>query len=300
MNPDSPRRGPSPLAAGLWIALLCLVWGSTWIVIRGGLEELPPFTSAAARFVVAALAMAVVVAIAGGRESGARPPTLLWSALGLCNFAASYAIVYRTETVLPSGLVALLWGVFPMLSAVAGHLFLPGERLRGPHWLGFGIGLCGLGLLFFTDLQSFGSEGVPAAALLLVSPLVSTLGNTLVKKHGAGYSSLVLNRNAMAFGAVLLAALSAATEPVLEVQWSARALGSVAYLALAGTVLTFGLYFWLMRYVPANRLSLIAYVTPVIALGLGWLNGEPLTAYTLGGAVCILGGVALVVTARKR
>jgi drug/metabolite transporter (DMT)-like permease len=299
MKDSPPSAAPSPLAIRACIAVMCLVWGSTWIVIRGGLEDLPPYTSAAARFVVAAIAMAVITAALGSRESGARPRPLLWIALGTCNFAVSYGIVYRTETVLPSGLVSLLWGVFPMLMAISGHLFLPGERLRRAQWLGFGAGLVGLVLLFGTDLQDFGAEGVPAALVLFLSPLVSVAGNTVVKRYGAGTNSMALNRNAMALGAVQLSIVALACEPVADVQWTPRALATVAYLALAGTVLTFGLYFWLMRYISAHRLSLIAYVTPVIALVLGWASGEPITPYTLAGAACILGGVALVVTSRK-
>ena len=118
------KKSPTPLAVALLVALLCAIWGSTWIVIRGGLEVLPPFTAAAARFVIAALAMTLVTAALRHREGGGKPPTWLWIALGTLNFFGSYAIVYRTETLLPSGLVALLWGVFPMLSALAGHFFL--------------------------------------------------------------------------------------------------------------------------------------------------------------------------------
>lgn len=296
-SPPAPR-GPGPIATALLVGLLCLIWGSTWLVIRGGLGDLPPFTSAAARFVAAALLMSLVAAFARGRESGSPPPAWLWLTLGTLNFAASYAIVYRTETILPSGLVALLWGVFPMLSAISGHLFLAGERLRATHWAGFALGLAGLVLLFATDLADLGPGAAPAALFLLLSPVVSTVGNTLVKRHGAAVRSIELNRNAMAFGACLLTALALATEGDVEVRWTPRALLSVAYLSLAGTVLTFGLYFWLLRYVPASTMSLIAYVTPVIALTLGWLFGEPLTPWTMAGALCILGGVALAMRRR--
>ncbi|MCC7012279.1 MAG: EamA family transporter [Planctomycetes bacterium] len=281
------------------MVLLCLVWGSTWVVIRGGLRDLPPFTSAAARFVVSGAAMSALVALLGRRESGKPPPTFLWLVLGTLSFGASYAIVYRTETLLPSGLVSLLWSVFPMLMAISGHWFLPGERLRGVHWLGFTIGSVGLALLFSTDLAELGPEAIPGAALLLVSPVVSAIATTVVKLHGAGVSSMRLNRNAMLLGAALLSVLALATEDVTTATWTPRALLSVVYLALAGTVLTFGLYFWLLRYVDAHKMSLIAFVTPTVALALGWLTGEPVTYWTLGGAACVLGGVALVVTARR-
>jgi drug/metabolite transporter (DMT)-like permease len=77
--------------------------------------------------------------------------------------------------------------------------------------------------------------------------------------------------------------------------------GSILYLALAGTVLTFGIYLWLLRYVPAYKLSLTAFVTPLVALLVGTLlGGEPLSMFTLLGCGCVLGGVALVLVAKAR
>jgi len=287
---------PSSVVTNVCIAVMCLVWGSTWLVIREGLDDIPPYTSAAARFVVAGIAMSVLAALFRAREGGTPPSTWLWSVVGVCNFAVSYGIVYRTETILPSGLVSLLWGIFPMLVALAGHCFLPGERLRPVQWLGFVAGLVGLCLLFVTDLRKFGPDGIPAALILFLSPVVSAVGNTLVKKHGAKTNSLAMNRNAMLLGGALLGVLAWLTERGAGVRWTTGALLSVAYLALFGTVLTFGLYFWLLRYVDAHRMSLIAYVTPAIALTLGPLvRGEPMTRNTIAGAAFILCGVVLVV-----
>jgi drug/metabolite transporter (DMT)-like permease len=296
MSQTPSERPPSAVVVNACIAVMCVVWGSTWLVIREGLDDIPPYTSAAVRFVVAGLAMSVLVALFGAKEGGARPATWMWIVLGLTNFAASYGIVYRTEAILPSGLVSLLWGVFPMIMALASHVYLPGERLRGPQWLGFAFGFAGLALLFVTDLRSFGAEGAPAALVLFLSPLVSAVGNILIKKYAAKTSSLLLNRNAMLLGGVVLAMVAGLTERDAPARWSAGAIGSVAYLALFGTVLTFGLYFWLLRFVDAHKMSLIAYVTPAIALTLGPLvRGEPVTKNTVFGAACILLGVVLIV-----
>ena len=197
---------------------------------------------------------------------------------------------------LPSGLVSLLWGVFPLLQALAGHLFLKGERLRPDQWLGFGAAFAGLALLFWTDLGAFGAEGVPTASLLLLSPISATIGTTLIKRYGGGVSSTLMSRNGLFVGAGLLLAAAFVFERDAQVTWTATAIGSVAYLAVVGTVVTFTLYFWLLRHAPAHRLGLIAFVTPAIALFLGWaLIGEPITAFTLAGAALILAGVILVV-----
>ena len=284
------------LAGDLLIALLCLIWGSTWIVIKFGLADMPPFTSAGVRFLLAALVMTAVTRVLREREGGVRPPRWLSATLGLTSFSISYAVVYWSETRLPSGIVSVLWSVFPMLMAVSGHWFLPGGSLRPRQWLGFVVGFVGVGLLFFTDLRGFGTGAIPAALILLLSPLVSTVGTTLVKRYGTGVSSLALNRDAMWIGALILCAVAWATERGAPLQWTGAAVLSILYLAIVGTAVAFGLYFWLLRHRSAHDLSLISYVTPAVALLLGAAQGEtPITRFTIAGSILILAGVALVV-----
>jgi drug/metabolite transporter (DMT)-like permease len=295
-----PRSSPSPVLVRASLILLCLIWGSTWVVIKGGLRDLPPLTSAGARFTVAALIMVGVAALFGRHERGTAPPTWLWMVQGTTNFAISYGVVYQVETVLPSGLVSLLFGTYPMLQAASGHFFLDQEHLRPKQWTGFAFGFAGLYLLFRTDLGSFGPDAIPAALLLFLSPLAVVVGTTLVKRHGSGVSSILLNRNGMLFGAALLLMAAAILERDADAAWTVPAIASVGYLAVMGTVVTFSLYFWLLRTAPAHRMALIAYVTPAIALFLGWaVADEPVTASTLTGAACILVGVLFVVHHRK-
>lgn len=289
------RAGPGPWTIAASLALLCAIWGSTYLVIRESLRDLPPFHSAGVRFAIAGLIMALIAPRMARREGGARPSAGLSLTMGLGNVATSYAIVYWCERVVPSGLVSVLWSVYPLFIALSGHLFLPGERLRPIQWLGLLLGFAGVVVLFATDLAALGPGALPAGAVLLFSPLVSTVGNTLIKRHGSGTSSLYLNRNGMLIGALLLLALSLAVERDLPLSWTPRAFWSVLYLALAGTVVAFGLYYWLLRHASATRLGLIAYVTPVVALTLGALvAGEPVGAATLAGSATVLAGVALV------
>ena len=151
-------------------------------------------------------------------------------------------------------------------------------------------------VLFRTDLQAFGSDGVPTALLLLLSPISVTVGTTVVKKYGGGVSSTLLNRNGMFIGAILMLLAAFVFERGAPARWTAPAIASIGYLAIMGTVVTFSLFFWLLRYAPAHKLSLITYVTPTIALFLGWtVGGEPITAFTVLGAALILTGIVFVV-----
>lgn len=295
-HPTHGEMAPSAVRIRVLLGVLCLIWGSTWIVIKEGLRDLPPLTSAGIRFAVAAVVMVAVAGMLSRREGGTAPPWWLSVIQGTMNFAISYGLVYHAETVLPSGLVSLMWGVYPMLQALAGHHFLEGERLRRRQWIGFAVALTGLAVLFRTDVQAFGSEGVPTAMLLLLSPISVTVGTTVVKKYGCGVSSALLNRNGMLIGAVLLLVAAFVFERGAPVRWTASAIASIGYLAIMGTVVTFSLYFWLLRYAPAHKLSLITYVTPTIALVLGWTVGdEPMTGFTLLGAGLILTGIVFVV-----
>src|SRR5206468_7708087 len=149
------------------------IWGSTWLVIAGGLRDLPPFTSASARFLVAAVVMSVLAPHLHRREGGEKPTLALSATVGLLNFGASYAVVYWTETRLPSGVTSVLWAVFPMLMAASSHAFLDGEKIGARQALGFAIGFAGVALLFATDLRALSREAIPAGLVLLTSPLVS-------------------------------------------------------------------------------------------------------------------------------
>lgn len=294
-RPAATPAGPGPWTVLSSLALLCAIWGSTYLVIREGLHDLPPFLAAGTRFALAASILCVLAPRAARREGGDAPTLRLSLTMGVLNATISYGIVYWSETVLPSGLVSVLWSAYPLFMALSGHLFLPEERLRPVQGLGFLVGFAGVGLLFLTDLQAIGPRALTAGVVLLASPLVSTVGNTILKRHAGGTSSALLNRNGMLIGAVLLLSLAAWREGDAVVRWTPRAVGSVLYLAVVGTVVTFGLFYWLMRYAPATRLSLIAYVIPVVALTLGTLVGdEPFERHTLAGSATVLVGVGLV------
>lgn len=293
--------GPSPAIRWASIGLLCMIWGSTWLVIREGLADLPPLTSATLRFTLAAVVFAVITPVLRSREGGGAAPAWLSCSMGALNFAIPYGVVYWGETVIPSSLASLLWAVFPILMALAAHVALPGERLTPGHAVGFVTGFAGVALLFVTDLRAIGPEALGMGAFFLLSPAVSAVGNTLVKRHGSEVSSVLLNRNGLAICAALLALAALALERGAVLRWTPTAVFSVVYLALIGTVVTFGLYFWLLRYAPASQLSLIAYVIPAVALFLGRaVAEEPVGPNTLAGAALILIGVSLAARRSRR
>lgn len=278
----------------LLLGLVSLVWGSTWLVIRIGLRDVPPLTGAGIRFLIAGSVMALIAPAVVRREGGGRPP---WGAVLLqagCQFCANYALVYWAETVLPSGLVSVLWSAFPLMMALLGHYVTGSERLVARKWLGLFVSFGGTVLLFATDLRAVGRGAIGMGFAVLLAPAAVAVSTTYVKRHAAGSSSVLLNRDSMLIGGVMLLAMALGLERDRSFTATPAAIGSILYLALAGTVLTFGVYLWLLRTVPAYRMSLTSYVTPVIALCVGAaFGGEALGATTLAGTALVVAGVAL-------
>lgn len=279
------------------IALLCLIWGSTWWAIRLCLLDQPPLASAALRFLVAGLVMAAVAPALRAIDRAPGPPVWLWMSTGTLSFAGSYGVLYVAEQTVPSGIAAVLWAIFPLLMAASGVLCLE-ERLHARQLLGFVVSFAGIVVVFAGDLgDGDGDRGAHGAAmLLLASPVVSAVGTTLVKKYGKGTSSVLLNRNGMLLGALLLGTAALLREDASGIAWSARGVLATLYLAVFGTAFTFGTYFWLLQRVPASRLALISYVTPVLAVLLGALVGDGVFGLPLAiGTLLVVLGIALVV-----
>jgi drug/metabolite transporter (DMT)-like permease len=232
-------------------------------------------------------------------EAGPPPPVRLWAASGATNFAGSYGIIYVVEQHVPSGIAAVLWSIFPLLMAASSVLFL-GERLRARQVLGFVVSFAGIVTVSSGDLGG-GSAHLGAALLLLVSPLLSATGTTLVKRFGSGTSSVLLNRNGMVLGAMLLSVTALLREDPAAIVWTTNGVLALLYLALFGTAFTFGVYFWLLRTAPASLLSLISFVTPILAMLLSALVGDgTIEPRDWLGALLVVGGVALVVVRSRR
>ena len=307
-SPPLPTT-PRPTAPGrrrearinLVIGLLSLIWGTTYFVVRQGLQDLAPFTAAGARFVLAALVFAALTPWLSRRERGERPTWTQSVMMGLFNFAIPYGIVYSCQAKLPSGLTSVLWATFPLMIAIATRFFLPSIELTARQWFGFLVGFLGVLVLFFTDLSNLGEDGALYGAVLLLSPAFATVGQIYVKRYANEVSSVLMTRNGLLVAAPLLCLTGVVFESASSSHWSTGAVLSVIYLALVGTVIAFGFYFWALRYSAPHKLGLITYLTPSVALVVGSVFGdEPFHWHTLFGTGLILGSVGLVMARRAR
>ena len=276
---------------------LVLIWGTTWAAIRIGLRGIPPFTGVALRFAIASVVLLLVAFLARVPLGRDRLERRLWLLNASLTFCASYGIVYWCEQYVPSGLAAVLFATFPLFVALLAHFALPGERLTVRGGAGILVGFAGTAVIYSEDFAALGGAKVAlASAVMLASPVVSAVATVAVKRWGKGVHPLSISAVPMALAALLMAGVARATERDLPVTFNPPSVIALLYLALFGSAVSFSLWYWLLSHAAATRVSLISYLNPVVAVGVGVLFlHEPITLRILAGAALVVLGVALAV-----
>ncbi|HYR83315.1 MAG TPA: EamA family transporter [Terriglobia bacterium] len=292
---SSPRSPLQPLA----FALLCGIWGSTWLAIKVGYGGIGAFNVAALRFFVAgALFVPIAFVLRAPWPRGSTEWGVV-AVVGVFLFALDYGLIYWGEQWLETGLAAVLFAVNPIVTAIAAHLYVPGERLTLRKLGGTLLAFLGVAGLFADKLQIDSSKLAPMVAIL-VAAAFATIATVVTKRHGGALHPAALNAPAMLIGAALLAVASFAAGDGLRTPRDPAAWWAIGYLAIAGSIVTFLLYFRLLKTWSATTLSFIAVFTPLVALVLGYIAlGERPTVFVALGTALILLGVWFAVTKRS-
>jgi drug/metabolite transporter (DMT)-like permease len=277
-------------------ALLCVIWGSTWLVIKVGYGGLGPFNVASLRFFIAGLVFVPLVRVFRARWPRGASEWLLVVFVGLVLFWLDFGLIYWGEQFLDSGLTAILFATLPLITIVIAHLYLPGDRITPRKLVGTLLAFFGVVALFGDNVRIDPSKAVPMLGIVASAVCASAAG-VAGKRHGSALHPTALNAPAMLVGAVALLATSVLANDGFRLPVDAPTWGAIAYLALAGSVVTFLAYFTLLKTWSVTSLSFISVFTPAIALLLGFvfLNERP-TLLAGVGAVLILVGVITAVS----
>ena len=278
--------------------MLCLIWGSTWLVIKVGYGGLGPFNVAALRFFLAGLVLAPIVRLLRAPWPATRTEwaVVLW--VGLVLFAADYGLIYWGEQFLDSGMTSILFALLPLVTIGFAHFYVPGDRITARKLAGSVLAFAGI-VALFGDRVRLDPEGIGPMLAILASTVCAAAAGVASKRHGATLHPAALNAPAMLIGAAALAVVSLAVGDGLVLPREASTWAAIGYLAIAGSVVTFLAYFTLLKTWSVTSLSFISVFTPAIAVFLGFffLDERP-TLSSAAGAVLILGGVALALSDR--
>ncbi|KPJ87969.1 MAG: hypothetical protein AMS18_13970 [Gemmatimonas sp. SG8_17] len=280
----------------VWL-ILSLIWGSTWLFIKVGLEDLEPFTFAAFRFMVAVLALLPVVIVRRVQLPRDAADWWLMIVTGFLTFTVTYGLVFWAEQHISSGLAALLFGTFPLFGLLIAHLHLPSERMTLTKVLGVVLGIGGIGLVFSNELAVTGTVALWGCIAIVAAAACSAYADVLIKLRGGHLDSSLLTLVQMIAGLIPLILIGTALEgDPRNFTWTPLAVFSIFYLGVIGSALAFVLFYWLIKHMEVTKTMLLTLVTPLVAVSLGVvLLDEPLTWRTTAGGTAILAGLALTV-----
>lgn len=304
-GPDSDE--PSLLAPRILIPflLVSLIWGSTWLVIRDQVSEVPPIWSVTYRFIIAAVAMFVLVAIRRLPFGIDRRGHFWAMLLGIFQFSFNFNFVYNAELYITSGLVAVLFALLMVPNAILGRIFL-GQRIKPSFLAGSAIAAMGVALLFLHEYRSS-----PVAPAQVILGIILTIGGILSASAAnimqalpqpKSYPIITLLAWAMLWGAFfnMLVSLFTVGPPVFEMR--PAYIGGIVYLAIIGSVVTFPLYFSLVREIGAGKAAYSSVLVPVVAMILSTMfEGYVWTPIAIGGSVLAMVGLIFALrSARPR
>jgi len=296
---ESPRRWMVILAFGL----VYLFWGSTYLAIDLAVQTIPPPVMCALRYSIAGTVILIVCAATDRKIFYSARQIALACVVGLLLLMGGNLTLSYAELSVSTGLAALIISITPLWFLVLDSLLLGDHHISGRGKTGLALGVVGLFILFWPQLQAgaLGHREFWASASLLGGSFSWALGSVLSKRWQSGmdvFSATGWQITGAAAGSFLLALFHG---DLSHVTWTVRGLSAVAYLVVCGSWIGYTSYIWLLKHVPTSKVSTYAYVNPVIAVILGWLIlHEKVDGHILAGSAVVVLSVILVTSAKVK
>lgn len=274
--------------------LLCLIWGSTWLAIKASLESLTPFISGGSRFLLAAMFILILMKILGISLQKDKESIRLYFLMGFLSFVIPFGLVYWAEQFVPSGLASVLFGVYPFFVAIFSFYRLPDELIGKLKIIGMALGFIGIVVIFSDSFSADFSNLFLGMIAVALSGIIQAWIAVTLKKSGKHLNPLSMNFIPMLIAGTTGLIAGVLFEDLSSLKLDEVAVISVVYLAFFGSVVTFTSFYWLMKKINVIMLSLIAFITPIVALVLGWIfYQESLTNEHLFGSILVLIGLLI-------
>lgn len=288
----------------LAFAIIYFVWGSTFLAIRVGVREVPPFLLAAMRFLVAGLVLYGWMIAHGERSPSGRQWTSA-SLLAILIFVLDYGLLFWAEQRVPSGIAAVMMATIPVFMALSEIVFLRTQRLTVRLALALLIGIGGVAVLMSRSLNLGGAPIDRAGAMaLIVASMSWSVSSALTRKLPLPPSKIMSSGVQMLVGGVFLALTAAALGEFRNFHpWTvSRGVWlSLLYLIVAGSIVAFTAYVWLIHHESPTKVGTYAYVNPVVAVLVGYfLGGEALGLRTILGTAFVLISVVVIAMTRAK
>ena len=278
-----------------------LVWGSSYLAIRVGVQDLPPALFAGVRFIIASLLLGTYARLTGQAFPATRREWKTIIVVGLLLMAGGNGLVVWGEQWVPSGLAALIVASVALWIAYFGTLGAHGEALTPRSIGGLILGFSGVTVLLAPSGVEFSFAQLRGEVAVAVAAMLWAAGTIYARRRKPRTPALMSAAMQMLSGGVMLCTLGLLEGEASRWVWTPNGMWSLTYLTVFASCFAYSAYVWLMHAVTPAQLGTYAYVNPAIAVVLGnWLLAETLSRSEITGMLIILAGVVLVSTAPRR
>jgi len=294
---------PRPWMVILAFGLVYLFWGSTYLAIDVAVQTIPPALMCGVRFSIAGTVMLAVCAATGRKIFYSPKQIALAAVVGLLLLMGGNLTLSYAELAVSSGLAALIIAITPLWFLVLDSLLLGDHHISGRGKAGLALGIAGLLVLVWPQLQagSMGRREFWASLSLIAGSFSWALGSVLSKRWQSGmdvFSATAWQVTAAGAGNLIFALIAGDPSHVV---WTARGISATLYLVVCGSWIGYTAYIWLLEHVPTSKVSTYAYVNPVVAVFLGWLIlHERVDRFILAGSAIVVLSVILVTSAKVK
>jgi len=290
------RKNENLLLAYLSLAAVCLIWGTTYLALRIGVTQFPPFLFSLLRFTCAGPILLIIVLTIGKQKWPDRKTLFNQAVSGILMITFGISMVGWAEVYISSGMAAIICSVMPVWTILINVIVTKDEK---PNWLiilGLATGLSGIVLIFSEHLTEFSNTNYQVGiAVTFISNLCWAIGSIYIKKKNQTTNPFMGAGLQMTFGAIALIPLSLMFDDYSTIHWSADVAYSLTYMIIIGSVAAYACYSYAIKKLPMTLVSMYAYINPVVAVVLGWLIlNEKLNSRIALAILITIAGIFLV------
>ncbi len=276
------------LLAYFALGAVCIIWGTTYLVLRIGVTQFPPFLFSMLRFLAAGPILLLFTALSGKVSWPDRSTLFNQAICGLLMITLGISVVGWAEVYISSGVAAIVCSMMPIWTVIINVIVTKDEK---PNWLiivGLATGLSGIILIFGEHLSEFSNANYTKGILLtFMANLSWAIGSIWIKKKNQNSNPFLNAGLQMLFGGLFLIPFTLVFDDYSQIQWNNEVVFSLIYMILIGSAAAYACYSYAIKKLPMTLVSLYAYINPVVAVILGWLVLSEKLNFQIGLAIAI-------------
>jgi drug/metabolite transporter (DMT)-like permease len=282
--------------AYLALAAVCIIWGTTYLALRIGVTQFPPFLFSMFRFLAAGPILILFMLTIGKAQWPDRKVIFNQAVCGLLMVTLGISMVGWAEVYISSGVAAIVCSMMPIWTILINVLITKDEK---PNWLivlGLAMGLAGIIMIFGEHLSEFSNSNYTKGIVLtFAANLCWAIGSIWIKKKNQDSNPFLNAGIQMLFGGLFLIPFSLVLDDYSKIQWNSQVIGSLIYMIMIGSVAAYACYSYAIKKLPMTLVSLYAYVNPIVAVILGWLILSEKLNFQIALAIAVtVAGIYLV------